>query len=142
MRSRCLTRVTSSATINSIPLSQRKIPSFASARVIRASCACIGRFRMIGVSVSQPFHLTAPNTICHCARFGTAMDIYLSYVSPCRPLRPYPRYRNYPAYPRLPSPLYLPPHPPCGSRSDHHDTSPPLGHCESHSFLLRLTSLF
>src|SRR6266850_1291951 len=50
-RSKYSTKVTSSATTSSIPLSQRKTLSSALALDIRASCACIGHFRMIGVSV-------------------------------------------------------------------------------------------
>jgi hypothetical protein len=51
-RSKSSTRVTSSATTSSIPPSQRKILSSALALAIQVSCACIGHFRTIGVSVS------------------------------------------------------------------------------------------
>ncbi len=51
-RSKCSTRVTSSATTSSVPPSQRKILSSALALAIQVSCACIGHFRTIGVSVS------------------------------------------------------------------------------------------
>ena len=51
-RSKCSTRVTSSATTSSIPPSQRKTLSSALALVTQVSSACTGHFRMNGVSVS------------------------------------------------------------------------------------------
>ena len=57
MRSKCSTRVTSSATTSSIPPLQRKIPSSGLALAIQALCVCIGHFRMNGVSVSMPLLL-------------------------------------------------------------------------------------
>lgn len=55
MPSRCSTKVTSSATTSSTPLSPRKIPSFALALAIRALCVYTGLSKMIGVFVSPCF---------------------------------------------------------------------------------------
>src|SRR6266702_6440767 len=100
MPSRSLTRVTSSATTSSTPLSPKKIPSSALALAIRASCVYIGLSKMIGVFVSPHFLLPSP-----CQMVAGHRDR--------APLATAEDFPSRPSWPRATSVDARYPHPPC-----------------------------